>query len=153
MPALLDIILELTHAERGFLMLYDKHGELTIQSARSSSKSDLDPETFQGSTSIVRNVVQEKKPLYVPVLPISKDFSEKPSVRANNLQSVICFPLWHNAPERTLMGVLYIDSSSPKPAPLLQENEISLMEGLANHVAIAIENAQLFQQIESLNQQ
>lgn len=153
MPALLDIILELSHAERGFLMLYDKQGQLAIQSARSSSKSDLDPETFQGSTSIVRSVVQEKKPLYIPVLPVNKDFSEKPSVRAMNLQSVICFPLWHSAPDSTLIGVLYIDSSSPKPAPLLQENEISLMEGLANHVAIAIENAQLFQEIDSLNRQ
>ncbi len=154
MPTLLDIILEVTKAERGFLMLYDNGPEPAIKAARDCNHQDLDPDHFKGSTSIVRKVVEEKKTLYIPVLPVNKDFSETPSVRAMNLQSVLCLPLWHSQQETAapvLLGILYIDSSSPTPAPLLRDEELQLMQGLANHVAISIENAQLFEELEEKN--
>jgi serine/threonine-protein kinase PknK len=150
MPAILDIILELTGAERGFLMLYDRERELAIQASRDCQKQNLESEQFLGSNSIVRKVVDQKQTLYIPVLPINKDFSSTPSVRAMNLQSVICFPLW-SSQKPDLLGVLYIDSSSKTPSPLLKEGELKIMEGLANHVAVSIENAQLFEELEEKN--
>jgi transcriptional regulator with GAF, ATPase, and Fis domain len=145
MPALLDIVLELTAAERGFLMLYDSEGKLVTQSSRNSEKQDLNEETFQGSSSIVKKVADEKEALYIPSLPSNQDFGKTASVRAANLQSVICVPLFRPHQD-SLLGILYIDSSASMRG-LLKQEHLQLVQGLANHVAISIENAKLFAEV------
>src|SRR5262249_21196961 len=144
MPALLDMVLELTHAERGILLLQDTAGGLTIRSARDSLKNDISEDTFRGSMSIVRSVEQEQKPIYIPSLPVNQDFGQTKSVRAARLQSVICIPLFRSQSrtETSLLGVLYLDSSSEIPGRLKEEH-LQLLQGLANHLAISIENAKL----------
>src|SRR5262249_42143107 len=121
MPSLLDIVLELSGAERGFLMLYDSEGKLVIRSARNSEKQDLGEETFQGSSSIITKVAAEKEALYIPSLPSTQDFGKTASVRAANLQSVICIPLFRPHQD-SLLGILYIDSSSSMRGLLKQEH-------------------------------
>jgi len=164
MPALVDIVLELTGAQRGFLMLADGNGpdDFSIHTARSSDKTDLSKEEFKGSSSVIRKVLQQRESVYVPSLPTSVDFSAAASVKTANLQSVICIPLWHSQKgeaEQSLLGLLYIDSSLATSKPLSEEH-LQVMQALANHVAMAIENGMLFEelqrksaQIELLNQQ
>ena len=150
MPALIDIILDLTGAERGFLLISDKNPEMTMASARSREKIDLTTDSFQGSTSIIQKAIQEKETIYIPCLPIVEDFSAKPSVRSQNLQSVICLPLFRSGSD-DLVGVVYLDSSYPVH-PLTEEH-LQLLKGMANHLSLSIENAQLFRELESKNQE
>jgi len=154
MPALLDMVLELTGADRGILLLYDSEGKLTIRSARNSEKKNIGEETFRGSMSIVRSVEQERKPIYIPSLPVNQDFGQTKSVRAARLQSVVCIPLFPSQArgETPLLGVLYIDSSSEMPGRLKEEH-LQILQGLANHLAISIENAKLFSEVEKQNQE
>lgn len=153
MPALLDIILEATGADRGFVMLCEENDELSIKAARGREHNDLNAEHFQGSTSITGKVLQEKKPVYVPFLPLSASFSSSVSARAQNLQSVICIPLWRSRQSENpeLLGLLYIDSSN-RIHPL-EEEHMQQMEGLTNFVAVSIENAQLFAEVEAKNRE
>lgn len=150
MPTLLDIVLEATGAERGFLMLLAEDGKLSIQSARTKDKQDLNADHFQGSTSITKKVLEEKQPLYVPFLPLNANFSDSLSARAQNLQSVICMPLWRSQ-QSDLLGLLYVDSGS-RLQPL-EEQHLQRMQNLTNFVAASIENAQLFHQLEEKNKQ
>lgn len=150
MPALLDIILDLTGAERGFLLLSQKNPEMKMASARNRDKMDLDTESFQGSTSIIQKAMEDRETIYIPCLPIAEDFSAKPSVRSQNLQSVICLPLFHSAGDQ-LLGVVYLDSSYPVH-PLTQDH-LQLLQGMANHLSLSIENAQLFHELELKNQE
>jgi Nif-specific regulatory protein len=150
MPALIDIILDLTGAERGFLLLSGRNPEMTTASARSRNKTDLPTDSFQGSTSIIQKAMEDKETIYIPCLPIAEDFSTKPSVRSQNLQSVICLPLFQSSSD-VLLGVIYLDSSYPVH-PLTEEH-LQLLKGMTNHLSLSIENAQLFQEISRLNDQ
>jgi Nif-specific regulatory protein len=148
-PTLLDIVLEATHAQRAFLILYE-NGNSVIKAARTSDRTDLDQNEFRGSSSIVDKVFQTQKAIYVPALPMNQVFAGAKSVRAGNLQSAICIPLWKSQ-SKELLGVLYVDSTAPAEGRL-KEEDLQLLEGLANHVAISIENAKMFQQLQEKNQ-
>lgn len=154
-PTILDMSLQLTGAERGFVMLYHSNGELTIQSARNNKKQDLSEKDFQASNTVIRKTLQDKKSLYVRGLNKNKEFSGSRSVRELGLQSVICIPLWLRSTtekeDSTLMGVLYLDSSSTFHP--LRENHLQLMDALANHVAVSMKNARLFEELENKNTQ
>jgi transcriptional regulator with GAF, ATPase, and Fis domain len=149
LPMALDITIAMTGADRAFLMLYDQHGDLGIRAARNSHKADLPAADFQGSTSVVGKVVEQKKALCLTDLSTHPEFSPAQSVRAMKLQSAICLPLWMTPPEggvSGLLGILYLDSLvSGSP---LQEEHLQLMQALANHLSISIENAHLFGEVE-----
>ena len=53
----MDSLIELMHAERGFLMLREANGELVEQVARRIDHSNLDKEEFKVSHTIVDKVV------------------------------------------------------------------------------------------------
>jgi transcriptional regulator with GAF, ATPase, and Fis domain len=155
LPAVLDTSLELTGAERAFLLMRDEHGELSIKAARNRKKEDLNEDDFLGSTSILNRVLEENKSLYVPRIQESFEFSSAKSVRKWNLQSAICIPLPDPAPERRRnsdpIALLYVDSST-EVEPLSQE-DLQWMEMLSHYVAISISNARLVEHIASLNSQ
>src|SRR5262249_21190745 len=68
------------------------------------------------------------------------------------LQSVICIPLFRSGEASGLLGVLYVDSTTPVSG-LLSEENLQVLQGLANHVAISIENARLFEEVERKNRE
>ncbi|MCI0415229.1 sigma 54-interacting transcriptional regulator [bacterium] len=153
LPKVLDTSLELTGAERAFLMLYDRSNQLSIKAARDHKQKDLPEEDFSGSTSIIEKVLTERKPLCLPRVRDHKEFAAAGSVRKFNLHSTICLPLFYSDPDKEntskLLGVLYIDSS--KEVAALTSQDLQLMEMLASHIAITLSNARLFEEIEALN--
>ena len=154
LPTALDIILELTSAGRAFLMLFNQEGKLGITAARNSRKQNLRKADFRGSNSILRKVLRDKKALYLPDLDKNQEFASD-SVLALNLKSAICTPHWRHPATSSegahLLGVLYVDSSSE--AQRLRKRQLQVIEALANHVAISIENARLFEELEERNRQ
>lgn len=150
-PAALDLALEKTGAARGFLVLCDADGAISIQSGRTAKGSNLSTEEFSGSTSILKRVLEEKQPLFVPALPADVSFSQAPSVRAGSLQSVICIPLFHSK-DSSIFGMLYVDSTTPVN-PLLTEDHLTMLQGIARYVAVSLENAQMFAEIDRQNRE
>ena len=154
LPTALDIILELTGADRAFLMLFNQEGKLNITAARNSKKQNLRKADFRGSNTILRKVLFDKQSLYLPNLDRDQEFATE-SVLSLNLKSAICIPLWppqakplEGAP---LLGILYVDSCSE--AQTLRERQFRIIEALGNHVAISIENARMFEELEEKNRQ
>lgn len=151
---ILDISVELTHAERAFLMLYDENEELALKAARSRQKKDLSENEFKGSRTIIQKVLQDRQPFYIPCISDSKELVDKESVRSMSLKSALCVPIWSSRiqePAGSLLGLLYMDSSA-LVSPLSQEH-LQLMQALANHVAISIENAKLFEELGRKNEE
>ncbi|HSP06617.1 MAG TPA: sigma 54-interacting transcriptional regulator [Acidobacteriota bacterium] len=149
-PAAIDLALDQTGAARGFLMLREDNGEIMIRAGRTSGRDDLSGDDFTGSHSIVKKVLEEKQPLFIPALPADVSFSQAPSVRAGSLQSVICIPLFRPGDPTSLLGLLYVDSTTPV-RPLLTEEHLSVLQGLASYVAVSVENARMFAEIERKN--
>lgn len=139
----MDSIIQLTNAERGFLMLYDdESGELSSRAAR-----NIENETILGQEKISRTVIDRAITSGQGVLTNNAQederFSGKDSVVGYQLRSILCAPL--QARGRTL-GAVYVDNRLFNG--VFQEDDLGLLVTFANQAAIAIENARLFTQTD-----
>ncbi len=138
----MDIIIQVTRAERGFLMLVDDQGELEFQVARNMERSTIAAPAFQVSRSIVAQVAQSGEPVLTTNALLDPRFSDQDSVVSLNLRSILCTPL--KARERVI-GVVYVDNRLR--AGMFQPADLEALRAFADQAAIAIENARLFESI------
>ncbi|HLV43493.1 MAG TPA: adenylate/guanylate cyclase domain-containing protein [Aggregatilineales bacterium] len=143
----MDTIVELTGAERGYLMLRElATGELTFRIARNVDRQTIDGADFEVSRSVVRRVAETGQPILTTNAQEDRRFQDAESVVGYNLRSILCVPLQLRG---ELTGVIYADNKIQ--AGLFTEQTLDLLMAFANQAAVAIENARLFEQInESL---
>jgi adenylate cyclase len=127
----MDTIVRLTGAERGFLMLREEDGELSFRVARNWEQESIDPSEFAISRTIVTTNAQE-----------DPRFDGQDSIIAYNLRSILCVPL---KMKDELTGVIYADNRIR--TGIFTENERDLLAAFANQAAVAIENARLFESV------
>lgn len=151
MFAVLDISLGLTGAERAFLLLYNQQNELSIEAARDAENGDLRETDFEGSRTIVDRVLNNREAVYIPKIPITGGVARAKSVQRLGLRTVMCLPLFSRRDPSRLIGVLYLDSSAVSEQ--LTPEHLELMKTMTNHVAIAVENARLFEELEQKNEE
>ncbi|MGD8455972.1 MAG: adenylate/guanylate cyclase domain-containing protein [Anaerolineales bacterium] len=138
----MDTIVRLTGAERGFLMLRDKDGKLTIHLARNWEQESLSPPEFEISRTIVDRVTSEGQPVLTTNAQEDPRFVGQESVVAYNLRSILCVPL---KLKDELTGVIYADNRVR--TGLFTEADRDLLNAFANQAAVAIENARLFESV------
>jgi PAS domain S-box-containing protein len=141
----MDTIIRLTGAERGFLMLKDEHGELQFSLGRNVEKESLDSTAFQVSRTVTGAVAQTGEPVVTTNAQADPRFSAQESVVGYNLRSIVCVPLKYKG---QVTGVIYVDNRIR--TGLFGEKERDLLAAFANQAAIAIENARQFQQVTEL---
>jgi adenylate cyclase len=141
----MDTIIRLTSAERGFLMLADKRGELQFRIARNVDRESLDSSAFQVSRTVLSQVAESGEPIVTTNAQADPRFSAQESVVGYNLRSIVCVPLKF---KNTITGVIYVDNRIR--TGLFTERERDLLAAFANQAAIAIENARQFQEVTEL---
>jgi PAS domain S-box-containing protein len=139
----MDTIVRLTGAERGFLMLADDAGELTIRIARNWEQESIEASEFAISRTVIDRVVSEGKSVLTTNAQEDPRFGGQHSIVAYSLRSILCVPLRNKNDELT--GVIYADNRIR--TGIFTEAERDLLSGFANHAAIAIENARLFESV------
>jgi GAF domain-containing protein len=135
----MDTIIRLTGAERGFLMLNDSQGELTIHIARNWEQESLDPSDTDLSRTVVNQVLAEEQPILTTNALQDPRFDAQESVISLSLRSILCVPL---ILKETIIGVIYADNRLREG--LFTETQKNLLATFANQAAVAIENARLF---------
>ncbi len=139
----MDSLIALMRAERGFLMLRDPDGELSVRTARGLDHINLDEEEFKVSKTVVRQVAESGKPI------LARDAQEDPrldavtSVLVHQLRSILCTPL---KLKNELKGVLYVDNRAR--AGIFGESDLSLISAFADQAAVAIDSAELFEKLQ-----
>jgi PAS domain S-box-containing protein len=141
----MDTIVRLTGAERGFLMLKDRGGDLTLRIARNVERESLDTSAFQVSRTVVDQVAESGEPVLTTNAQADPRFSAQESVVGYNLRSIVCVPLKLRG---QVTGVIYVDNRIR--TGLFSERERDLLAAFANQAAIAIENARQFQEVTEL---
>jgi PAS domain S-box-containing protein len=141
----MDTIIRLTGAERGFLMLKDDRDVLQMRVARNVDRETLDNSAFQVSRTVLGQVAQNGEPVVTTNAQADPRFSAQESVVGYNLRSIVCVPLKFKS---RITGVIYVDSRIR--TGLFTERERDLLAAFANQAAIAIENARQFQQVTEL---
>lgn len=139
----MDAIISLTGAERGFLMLIDDYtGELTVQIARNMDRETIEQSSFDVSRSIMQSVAHSGEPIVTINAQSDPRFSGSDSVISYNLRAILCVPLKVRG---TITGVIYADNRIA--AGIFNDDDRDLLSNFANQAAVAIENARLFKQI------
>jgi PAS domain S-box-containing protein len=140
----MDTIVRLTGAERGFLMLKDSQEKLSIHIARNWERESLDESDTTLSRTVVNQVLVEGQPILTTNAQQDPRFDAQESIISLNLRSILCVPL---ILKDTLIGVIYADNRLREG--LFTETEKNLLSAFANQAAVAIENARLFESVRS----
>ncbi len=138
----MDTIIRLTGAERGFLMLRDDRGELKIRIARNWEQESIQEADFAISGTIIDRVVENSQPIVTTNAIEDPRFGGQDSIVAYNLRSILCVPL---KVKEELTGVIYADNRIR--TGLFTNSERDLLSAFANQAAVAIENARLFESV------
>lgn len=139
----MDSLIALMQAERGFLMLRESSGELTIRIARGLDQADLEEEDFKVSRTVVRRVAESGEPVLTTNAQEDPRFGGNLSIAAYHLRSILCVPL---KLKDTLIGVVYVDNRAR--IGIFQEADLGLISAFADQAAVAIDSARLFEELQ-----
>ncbi len=144
----MDTLIALMRAERGFLMLRESDGELLVQIARGIDHINLDEEGFAFSKTIVRKVAESGAPVLTTNAQNDPRFEAQMSIAAYQLRSILCAPL---KIKDNLIGVIYVDNKAH--SGIFQEDDLGVISAFANQAAVAIDNARLFKNLQDANEE
>ncbi len=139
----MDSIIKLTSAERGFLMLRDDDGGLTVKAARNLDQQTLANEDFKYSRTVSNQVLDTGSPILTTNAAEDPRFSGQASIVAQALRSIMATPLRARG---TVIGVVYVDSRAL--AGLFKDEDLDAMDAFSGQAAIALDNALLFDETD-----
>ena len=138
----MDTIIRLTHAERGFLMLRSAKGDFNTVVARNWEQEELSDNETIVSKTVIQRVFSTGMPVLTTNAQEDPRFGGQDSVIIHNLRSILCVPL---KVKDQLTGVIYTDNRIR--AGIFTETEKELLVTFANHAAVALENASLLESV------
>ena len=148
----MDSAIEVSGAERGFIMLAGPDGDLEFKMARSRGRQTLPGTTFATSRKIPEEVFRTGEPRIVADLLDGELANVHMGTVALGIRNVQCVPLRlvryldraDAAAEERRIGVLYLDSR--EKGTFLANSTRAALETLATEAAVAIENARLYRE-------
>jgi sigma-B regulation protein RsbU (phosphoserine phosphatase) len=153
---MLDVTLQLTRAERGYVFLKDEEGKLRLVAGRNSKKEPLlDDKTI--SHSILEESMRSNSEFLLTDTSQSNEMAGRQSIVAYDLRTVVCIPLRKMQVQATrdaqaaaptansaeAMGVLYVDSRFASRD--MSGVDQKILHVIATEAASLIENARLVQ--------
>jgi phosphoserine phosphatase RsbU/P len=148
----LDSAIEVTGAERGFIMLANRDKQLEFKLARARGKVTLSGRTFETSRKIPENVYATGQQTIVEDL-LDGDLAQlHTGTVALGIRHVLCTPLRlvryvERAEQKgaeEIIGVLYLDSR--ERGALRSASSVAALDTLSAEAALAIENARLYRE-------
>src|SRR5712675_3765086 len=148
----LDSAIEVTGAERGFIMLANREGLLEFKLARARGKVTLSGRTFETSRKIPETVFSTGQQTIVEDLLDGDLAALHTGTVALGIRHVLCTPLRlvryvERADQKgadEIIGVLYLDSR--ERGALRSAHGQSALDTLSAEAALAIENARLYRE-------
>ena len=139
----MDNIVRLTKAERGFLMLRDESGQMAIRMGRNWEMESINSSEKNVSRTVVQRVIDTGESIVTTNAQEDQRFLGQESIVAFNLRSILCVPL---KVKNDIIGVVYADNRIR--TGIFAESERDLLAAFANQAAVAIENARLFSSLK-----
>lgn len=141
----MDTVIHLTGAERGYLMLRDREtGELSMRTARNWDRENLKEGEAIFSRGVVRTAIEKKEAFLTTNAMDDPRVQQNQSVLSNDLRSIVCVPL---LVRDEVLGVLYADNRIGQG--VFNPDNVPILAAFANQAAIAIRNASTFGQVRT----
>lgn len=149
----MDVAIEVTGAERGFIILavsksadssIEDRGRslekesLSVAVARNIDRERLGRSGLKFSRSIAHQVIRTGEPMVTTDAMSDHRFQSHRSIHAMKLRSIVCVPIRDAA---SIIGALYVDNRFQRGR--FSEEDTDLLLAFANHVAVALINARL----------
>lgn len=141
----MDAVIQITRAERGFLMLQDDDGGIKVEVARNLDQQTLTSEEFAFSRSITNYVLDRGEPVLTTNAADDPRFKEYESVVRQALRSIMATPLLARG---RVLGVAYVDNHIKEG--LFRDEDLETLAAFANQAAFAIDNALLFEETDEM---
>jgi phosphoserine phosphatase RsbU/P len=148
---IVDAAIEITQAERGFLMLRNDNGDLEFKVARDRARNWLIGNEFAMSRSVVEDAFKQNRSIIINDALETASNLARVSVRSLDLRSIACIPLRRfqmsenmdatTVLKRDVIGVLYVDSHLTGGS--LTETSLRLLESLAFEATKSLESVRL----------
>ncbi|GAB4160167.1 MAG: hypothetical protein Fur0021_31780 [Candidatus Promineifilaceae bacterium] len=140
----MDSIIKLTGAERGFLMLRNEiTGALEAAVARNVDQETIAGNAMQISRTIVTRAAESGQAILTDNAQEDHRFSAHQSVIGYQLRSIMCAPLRARG---RIIGVAYVDNRLF--SGVFSQRDLDLLVAFINQAAVAIDNARLFTQTD-----
>ena len=140
----MDSIIQLTGAERGFLMLQDAEtGQLQTRAARNFDQETIESDAVNVSYTVIERAISTGQGILTSNAQEDDRFSDQTSVVGFQLRSIMCAPLQVRG---STLGAVYVDNRLF--SGVFEKDDLGLLVTFANQAAIAIENARLFTQTD-----
>ncbi len=143
---LMDSVIEITNADKGFLILMEGD-DMDIKVARNLKRENIADAVSQLSDSIVAKVVTTKQPVIISDAMRDDEFASAQSVMKLKLTSVICAPLLERG---RLLGLIYVGNDSV--VDLFQEETMRVLAVFASQASLIVSNALLLNELKIDNQ-
>jgi len=142
----MDEVINLTEAERGFLLLINPvTGELEFRLVRNAEHESASPaDAYQVSTTILNEVFATGAPLLTDNAFRDPRMQDSETIAQFSLRSVLAVPLQY---KDRIIGAVYVDNRLK--SGVFTDRELTLLRAFANQVAVAIENARLFADVQA----
>ncbi|HEY6878646.1 MAG TPA: sigma 54-interacting transcriptional regulator, partial [Polyangiales bacterium] len=138
----LDAAIELTQAERGFVLLRGPQG-FSVDAARNMDGARVRRGDWKWSRTIAERVIRAGEPVLTVDAGRDPRFARQASVHAMQLKSVLCAPI---VGRTGVLGALYLDNRLARARFAAEDAELLLT--FADQVAIALTHAELVETLE-----
>jgi signal transduction histidine kinase len=135
----MDAIIQLTGAERGFLMLRNDDGQVEVQAARNFDQQTLSSDKFKYSRTVANQVIDKGEPVVTTNAAEDPRYSLQDSIIGQGLRSIMATPLRVRG---QVIGLIYVDNSAVEG--LFDDDDLATLDAFAGQAAISINNASLF---------
>ncbi len=142
LEAMLDDLIEITGAARGVVLLVDlgdgEQGTPRVRASRNVRREAIQDASGAISDSIVRQVIETKRPVIVSDALTDTTFGKSESVIALQLSSVMCVPLLSQG---EIIGAIYVGNDEVKY--LFHREQLDLLTIFAGQASLILQNAML----------
>lgn len=148
---IVDAAIEITQAERGFLMLLNAEGNLEFKVARDRNRNWILGNEFEMSRSVVEESFKQNRSVIINDSKVTMAGMPRDSVRNLDLRAIACIPLRRfqmtenmdatTILKRDVIGVLYVDSNVS--GETLTQTSLKLLESLAFEATKSLESVRL----------
>jgi K+-sensing histidine kinase KdpD len=136
----MDAVIGLTGAERGFLMLVEEGSdEIIVRVGRDMEQETLQKDEMKFSRTVIRTVLDTGEGVVTTNAQTDPRFSTQESVVSFALRAVLCAPLRVRG---EIIGVIYVDNRAQ--AGLFTRSDLEMLSAFASQAAAAIENARVY---------
>ena len=145
--ALMDSVIEITNADKGFLILMEAD-QLDVKVARNLKRENIADAVSQLSDSIIAKVVETRRPVIISDAMNDSEFQSSMSVIKLKLTSVICVPLLEKG---KLIGLIYVGNDTI--GGLFEDDLMRVLTMFAAQASLIVANAMLVNELKVDNQQ